>query len=533
LHTNCKVYYYGQTITSYINIGRDGAILFVNGKGETRQNFVLFDIVNYSGYATETSGGFNEIVDKSKIKNDLTTSSTSSGYVLDARQGKVLDESKQDTLVSGTNIKTINNQSLLGSGNISLTATETDPIFIASAAHDITSSDINNWNAKSDFSGNYNDLTNKPTIPTKVSDLTNDTGFITNTVNNLTNYYTKTSTYTKSEVDNLISTVSSLNIEVVQTLPTTDISTSTIYLVPKTPSTNDNYDEYIYVNNNWEHIGSTEIDLSNYYTKTQTDSLLNDKADTSDIPTKTSDLTNDSGYITGYTETDPVFSASAASSISSSDITSWNNKSTFSGSYNDLTNKPTIPDELADLSDDTTHRVVTDTEKSTWSDKQDALVSGTNIKTINSQSIVGSGNVDFYGKELPIGTEVDYDGSTAPTGWQQIDDQDVYSTSEIKTNKVWLDGKPIYKKTYIKTGTANTAKSESITVGDDIEMFTNYEVICTNSTSPAISLMANYYNTSTDYFRVFTGNSTTFNLRYYVSYTPKIYVTIYYTKTTD
>ena len=30
------------------------------------------------------------------------------------------------------------------------------------------------------FSGNYNDLTNKPTIPTKTSDLTNDSGFITN-----------------------------------------------------------------------------------------------------------------------------------------------------------------------------------------------------------------------------------------------------------------------------------------------------------------------------------------------------------------
>lgn len=40
-----------------------------------------------------------------------------------------------------------------------------------------------------------------------------------------------------------------------------------------------------------------------------------------------------------------------------------------SGSYNDLSNKPTIPDELADLSDDSTHRVVTDTEKTTWNTK--------------------------------------------------------------------------------------------------------------------------------------------------------------------
>ena len=37
------------------------------------------------------------------------------------------------------------------------------------------------WNNKSDFSGDYNDLTNKPTIPSKTSELTNDSGFITNT----------------------------------------------------------------------------------------------------------------------------------------------------------------------------------------------------------------------------------------------------------------------------------------------------------------------------------------------------------------
>lgn len=41
-------------------------------------------------------------------------------------------------------------------------------------------------------SGDYEDLTNTPTIPTKTSDLTNDSGFIDNTVNDLTNY-TKTS----------------------------------------------------------------------------------------------------------------------------------------------------------------------------------------------------------------------------------------------------------------------------------------------------------------------------------------------------
>ena len=113
------------------------------------------------------------------------------------------------------------------------------------------------------------------TIPTKTSDLNNDSGFITNTVNNLTNYYLKSETYTKTEVNTLIGQISTISILVVQSLPTQDIQTNIIYLVPKqTAGTQDVYDEYIYVNNAWELIGDTEVDLSNYYTKTQVDALI-------------------------------------------------------------------------------------------------------------------------------------------------------------------------------------------------------------------------------------------------------------------
>ena len=60
---------------------------------------------------------------------------------------------------------------------------------------------------------------------------------------------------------------------VVQTLPTQDIDEHTIYLVPKTGETGDIYDEYIYINNAWEHIGSTSVDLSNYLAKNNTTSF--------------------------------------------------------------------------------------------------------------------------------------------------------------------------------------------------------------------------------------------------------------------
>jgi uncharacterized protein (TIGR02145 family) len=42
--------------------------------------------------------------------------------------------------------------------------TETDPVFSNSAAVEITADDISNWNNKSNFSGDYNHLSNKPNL---------------------------------------------------------------------------------------------------------------------------------------------------------------------------------------------------------------------------------------------------------------------------------------------------------------------------------------------------------------------------------
>ena len=131
------------------------------------------------------------------------------------------------------------------------------------------------------FSKNYNDLTNKPSIPSSTSQLTNNSGFITNAVNNLTNYYLKSETYTKSEVQQLFSTISGLKLEVVSTLPTTNISSNTIYLKSLDSAKENNiYEEYIYINNKWETIGTTAVDLTNYALKTE-------------IPTKLSELEQD------------------------------------------------------------------------------------------------------------------------------------------------------------------------------------------------------------------------------------------------
>lgn len=97
----------------------------------------------------------------------------------------------------------------------------------------------------------------------------------------------------------------------------------------------------IYTKDEVDFLLDEKADLDSVYTKTDTDELLSVKANSSDIPTNVSDLNNDAGYIS--TETDPLFSNSVAYGITNEDITNWNNKSTFSGSYNDLSDKPTIP----------------------------------------------------------------------------------------------------------------------------------------------------------------------------------------------
>ena len=61
-----------------------------------------------------------------------------------------------------------------------------------------------------------------------------------------------------------------------------------------------------------------------------------------------------------------------------------------SGSYNDLSNKPNIPTKTSDLTNDSGF-VTSNYHDST---KQDTLVSGQNIKTINNQSILGEGNIN-------------------------------------------------------------------------------------------------------------------------------------------
>ena len=89
-----------------------------------------------------------------------------------------------------------------------------------------------------------------------------------------------------NELKQLVDLLPQFAIEVVQTLPVSDISETTIYLVPASdPEQGNYYEEYIYVNNAWELVGTTAVDLTGYYTSAQVDTLLAAKADSSSLAT--------------------------------------------------------------------------------------------------------------------------------------------------------------------------------------------------------------------------------------------------------
>ena len=183
--------------------------------------------------------------------------------------------------------------------------------------------------------------------------------------------------------------------EIVDELPSTG-EAGIIYLIYD--ETTGTYTEYLWLTQEqvWEELGSVgDIDLGNYYNKTQIDTMMAGKASTSDlatvatsgsyndlsdkpvipeIPTNVSAFTNDAGYLTEHQSLANYYNKSQTDNLLNGKVNIGSLATVAtSGSYNDLTNKPDL------------------------STKQDVLVSGVNIKTINSQSLLGEGNINIEG----------------------------------------------------------------------------------------------------------------------------------------
>ena len=144
-----------------------------------------------------------------------------------------------------------------------------------STLNKVTESKLREWDNKSNFSGNYNDLTNKPTIPT----------------------VDVTKVYVDSEVSKKADKTHS-------------------HSEYATPS-------YVQEKIAEASLSGGEVDLSAYATKVE----LNTKADKSHT----------------HNELHSHSNKTVLDGITSSKVNEWNNKSTFNGDYNSLTNKPVIP----------------------------------------------------------------------------------------------------------------------------------------------------------------------------------------------
>jgi hypothetical protein len=118
------------------------------------------------------------------------------------------------------------------------------------------------------------------------------------------------------------------------------------------------------------------FDASNYYTKAETDDEIDAKIAAASGVTTGQVQTMIDQSISGKADTTAVTAAIDAATSGKADTTA----------VTQVNNALTAHTSNADIH-------VTASDKTTWSGKQDALVSGTNIKTINGSSILGSGDM--------------------------------------------------------------------------------------------------------------------------------------------
>ena len=105
----------------------------------------------------------------------------------------------------------------------------------------------------------------------------------------LINYYLKTETYSANQIDQMLAAIKQFRYQVVDVLPTFSRRWASSILVPSAHAVSGNIkDEYITLTRDegsgiiyyFEQIGETAIDLSNYYTKAQTNAEITNALNT-------------------------------------------------------------------------------------------------------------------------------------------------------------------------------------------------------------------------------------------------------------
>ena len=216
------------------------------------------------------------------------------------------------------------------------------------------------------FSGNYNDLTNKPTLFSgSYGDLTDKPTLFSGDYNDLTNKPTiPIVDITKAQADEWYQPIGNYAL-------TTDLfSGSYNDLTDKPALFSGDYTDLT----NKPTIPTNLSDLtSDSLHRLVTDALISTWNSKSDFSGSYNDLTDKPSIPSAQVNSDWNSSSGVSQILNKPNLATV----ATSGSYNDLSDKPTIPtmptipDSLSDLSDDSTHRLVTDTEKTTWNNKSD------------------------------------------------------------------------------------------------------------------------------------------------------------------
>lgn len=348
----------------------------IQGERVTKDNII--EKFGTIGFSISSGGGEGAVNSVNGQTGDVVITATSLGAITKADADTLYAtksdlNSKQDTLVSGQNIKTINGQSVIGEGNIEIQQSEL-PIASANTLGGVkvgTGLSINpESGVLSADSPEWNNISGKP------EDIVNITERLASKLDTATYNSEKSSFATKDELN------SKADASAITDMATQTWVQNQGYLT-EVPS------NYVTDSELTEGLAGKQ-DKGDYALKSDLNTLatkeeLATKADTSALSSKQDTLVSGTNIKT--INGDSILGS--GNLVIQSGTSNWDDiqgKPQFaevatSGNYNDLINKPTIPD-VSDLA-----------TKQEIAGKQDTLVSGTNIKTINGNSVLGAGDI--------------------------------------------------------------------------------------------------------------------------------------------
>ena len=348
----------------------------IQGESVTKDNII--EKFGTIGFSISSGGGEGAVNSVNGQTGDVVITATSLGAITKADADTLYAtksdlNSKQDTLVSGQNIKTINGQSVIGEGNIEIHQSAL-PIASANTLGGVKVGTCLSISPESGVlsanSPEWNNISGKP------EDIVNITERLASKLDTATYNSEKSSFATKDELN------SKADASAITDMATQTWVQNQGYLT-EVPS------NYVTDSELTEGLAGKQ-DKGDYALKSDLNTLatkeeLATKADASALSSKQDTLVSGTNIKTINGET-ILGSGNLVIQSGSSNWDDIQGKPQFaevatSGNYNDLINKPTIPD-VSDLA-----------TKQEIAGKQDTLVSGTNIKTINGNSVLGAGDI--------------------------------------------------------------------------------------------------------------------------------------------